>query len=171
MAAHKFELGIPHGQDAEAQLVEPGDGAVALREQLFLADRPFDAWRFTEFTPPELGDPQISGAEADPDSDGIKNLEEYAFQLPPKISSIAGLPVVGRDLSGALTLSYTLLKSATDITCVAEVSTDLNTWHAGAGYTSVQTTDQGLTWSVVATSLLSPVAEPRQFMRVRITRP
>lgn len=43
MAAHKFELGIPHGQDAEAQLVEPGDGAVALREQLFLADRPFDA--------------------------------------------------------------------------------------------------------------------------------
>ena len=136
-----------------------------------MADRPFDAWRFGEFTTPELSDPQISGAEADPDSDGIQNLEEYAFQLPPKTPSVAGLPVVGRDPSGALTLSYTLLKSASDITCVAEISTDMSMWNSGAGYTSVQTTDQGLTWSVIATSLLSPVTEPLQFMRIRITKP
>lgn len=136
-----------------------------------IADRPFDAWRFSEFTTPELSDPQISGAEADPDQDGLRNLEEYAFQLPPKTSSVAGLPVAGRDLSGALTLSYTLLKSATDITCVPEISTELGTWNSGAGYVAVQFTDQGPTWSVVATSLLSPVTEPRQFMRVRITKP
>jgi hypothetical protein len=136
-----------------------------------MADRPFDAWRFSEFTTLELSDPQVSGAEADPDQDGLENLEEYAFQLPPKISSVAGLPVAGRDLNGALTLSYTLLKSATDITSVPEISTDLGMWNSGAGYVTVQSTDQGLTWSVVATSLLSPVAEPRQFLRVRITRP
>ena len=138
---------------------------------VMIADRPFDAWRFSEFTTPELSDSQISDAEADPDLDGLKNLQEYAFQLPPKTASPSGLPVAGRDLNGALTLSYTLLKGATDITCIPEISTDLGAWNSGAGYITVQSTDQGLTWSVVATSLLSPVTETRQFMRVRITRP
>lgn len=136
-----------------------------------IADKPFDAWRFAEFTALELSDPLISGAEADPDQDGIRNLLEYALQLPPKVASTAGLPIAGRDLSGALTLSYTLVKSASDITVVPEISTDLALWHTGAGYVSVQSTDQGATWSVVATSQLSPATEPRQFLRVRVTQP
>ena len=145
---------------------------MTVEPQVSPAPKPTADTRSPRFSvPARASSSMTSGIEADPDHDEIKNLAEYAFHLPPKSAGVLGLPVAGRDLSGALTLTYTLLKSATDITCVAEVSSDLTTWHSGPGYTSVQSTDQGLTWSVVATSLFSPGIEPRQFMRVRITRP
>ena len=42
-----------------------------------LKDPPFDAWRAARFTPGQLADPQVSGAGADPDGNGITNLMEF----------------------------------------------------------------------------------------------
>jgi hypothetical protein len=50
-------------------------------------DMPFDAWRFSHFTSPELSVPAISGADADPDEDGQTNLDEFKAGTDPRNSS------------------------------------------------------------------------------------
>ncbi len=42
-----------------------------------LEDAPFEAWRFANFTASQLADATISGANADPDGDGMSNLLEF----------------------------------------------------------------------------------------------
>ena len=44
----------------------------------------FGTWLATYFTPTEIANPAIGGANADPDKDGIPNLLEYAFGRDPK---------------------------------------------------------------------------------------
>jgi hypothetical protein len=133
-------------------------------------DLPFDGWRFNHFTAAELNDPTVSGPAADPDHDGVPNLLEYALNLDPKTPDAAGLPAAGL-VNGALTLTYTRVKSATDITYVPEVSTDLVTWNSGSSYTAeIQVTDLGATLTVVVASLLPLSSSPAQFMRLRVTR-
>lgn len=132
-------------------------------------DLPFDAWRFSQFAA-DLNDSAVSGVTADHEGDGIPNLVEYALNLDPNVASIAELPVVGIN-NGALTLSYTHLKSATDITYLVEVTTDLVTWHSGSGYTSVlQVTDHGATETIQTGSLI-PLTTSPQVMRLKVTRP
>ena len=135
-------------------------------------DLPIDAWRFGKFTAGELSNPALSGNLADFELDGISNLMEYALNLEPKTSAPGGLPSPTIQPSGALALSYTRVKSATDITYVVEVSNDLIAWHSGPAYTSVvETIDHGTPETVKAGSLLSPGPSQRQFMRLKVTRP
>lgn len=44
----------------------------------------FESWRKLAFTTAELGQSNVSGPDADPDLDGIPNLLEYGFGLPPR---------------------------------------------------------------------------------------
>jgi hypothetical protein len=76
-----------------------------------LFDRPFDAWRVANFTTPELANPSISGADADPDSDGISNLMERVLIRAPKASDANALPVPSL-VNGNLALTYTRLKTS-----------------------------------------------------------
>jgi hypothetical protein len=62
-------------------------GLVLTSEDDLAVSLGFEAWRQAEFTVAELADPLISGAEADPDLDGLKNFLEYALGLPPKVST------------------------------------------------------------------------------------
>ncbi len=136
-----------------------------------IQDKPIDAWRFANFTAPELADSALSGDLADFEKDGIVNLNEYAFGLAPKTSDTTGLPVVSVPSPGMRAIAYTRVKSATDITYTVEVSNNLSDWFSGAGYTSVlSTADHGATETVTVGSLLAPAAG-KQFLRVRITRP
>ena len=119
----------------------------------------------------ELADPSLSGDLADFEKDAVVNLQEYAFGLAPKIPDAGGLPVVSVEPGGALAITYTHVKGATDITYTVEVSNDLATWFSGAAYTSViSTVDHGATETVKVGSLFAPDASQRQFMRVRVTR-
>lgn len=67
---------------------------------------PVARWQATHFNNTELEDPSISGLAADPDSDGMKNLLEYAFGLDPKngnrapLASGLGLPVFSTKSEG-----------------------------------------------------------------------
>lgn len=60
---------------------------------------PFAQWQAEHFTAAELDDASISGADADPDRDGLKNLTEFAFGMHPKDATRSplapglGLPV------------------------------------------------------------------------------
>jgi hypothetical protein len=135
-----------------------------------IADNPGDAWRFSKFTSAELADVGLSGDEADFDGDGIRNLMEYALGLEPKTAVTAGLPTASFQPGGELALSYTRVKSATDITYIPEVGNDLGAWNSGVAFTSVvQTSDNGATETITVKSLIAPAAG--QFMRLRVTRP
>lgn len=52
----------------------------------------FSSWQSAFFTPSQLADPLISGPDADPDLDGLKNLMEFAFDLDPLLPDAARLP-------------------------------------------------------------------------------
>jgi hypothetical protein len=70
---------------------------------------PFSAWQAANFNSAQLADPLISGADADPDKDGLINMLEFAFNLPPLVpdlhtvtpgSGASGLPLITRILVG-----------------------------------------------------------------------
>ena len=77
-----------------------------------IQDKPFDAWRFANFTSPELANPSISGETADPDADQLANLLEYALGLAPKSPGIS--PVAAIDLNGYLALTVTKNPAASE---------------------------------------------------------
>ena len=130
------------------------------------------------FTPIELSNPAISGDAATPAGDGISNLMKYALHLNPKTNGVSGLPFKGTMTDGMkntfLTLTYTKVISATDITYAIEVSGDLKTWHSGAAYASlvsVKNNADGVTQTVIAKDLTPLNIATPQFIRLKVTRP
>jgi hypothetical protein len=73
--------------------VEANNGLIVRFDSIELTARAtapqsgFAAWRAATFTPDELAQPAISAAGADPDSDGLTNLLEYAFATPPLLAN------------------------------------------------------------------------------------
>lgn len=57
-------------------------------------DPPFDYWKASHFSQPELADPQVSGDQADADGDGRSNLAEYALGGDPHQIDVPGLPAI-----------------------------------------------------------------------------
>jgi glucose/arabinose dehydrogenase len=85
-------------------------------------------WKKEKFTPAEQANSAISGDNADPEGDGLTNLAEYALNLPPKASSTTGLPtcaIVNVGGTNYLTLTFTRVKWATDLTYIVEADNDL----------------------------------------------
>ncbi len=143
----------------------------ATSANILIYDTPFNVWRLANFSRAQLNDTAVSGPTATPANDGIPVLLKYALNLPPMEPGQAGLPVVSRS-NGTMMITYTQPKSATDITYIPEISTNLVNWHSGAEYISVVSTGAGgSTWTVNATSLLPQGSNPRQFMRLRVTMP
>ena len=94
-----------------------------------LQDKPFDAWRFQNFTGTELNNPSISSETADPDGDSLPNLVEYALALDPKLPSISTLTT--QQSGGYLTLTAPRNTALTaDILWNAEATSDLVNWQA-----------------------------------------
>ena len=126
-----------------------------------IEDKPFDRWRFANFTSLELGNPAISGENADPDSDQLVNLIEYALNLAPKSPEIS--PVTKLASGVYLALSAAKNPAASDLVWGAEVSSDLITWQ------SALITDQTLNFFEARDSVMMS-ASARRFIRLKITR-
>jgi hypothetical protein len=127
-----------------------------------IEDKPFDAWRFANFTPAERANPNISGETADPDADNLDNLIEYALGLPPKTPGPS--PAAAGKLGGYLSLTFNKSSTATDITWSAQVTPDLSVWQ-----TAQIITNNTTTFSARDTVLMSGAG--RRFIRLKITRP
>ena len=127
-----------------------------------IQDKPFDTWRFANFSNSELTTPAISSETADPDRDSLANLLEYALALPPKLASIS--PVATGQSGGYLTIASSKNTAATDILWTAEVTADLTTWQS--------VTPTVNTASNFAASDFIPSNEAeRRFIRLKINRP
>jgi hypothetical protein len=127
-----------------------------------IQDKPFDAWRFANFTAPELANPAISGETADPEGDHLANLIEYALGLPPKSPSVS--PVIPVEPANHLTLSVSKNPAATDITWGAVVSANLISWNP-----AVIVTNDASNFTA-RDGILITDAE-RRLIRLKITRP
>jgi hypothetical protein len=95
---------------------------------------PWTAWRLAEFTQAELNDAGISSEIADPDRDGLNNLLENAFKLPPKASSLSPVQIT-QIAPDAIYVMFPLNIDAGDLLAAVQHSTDLATWNdAGVTY-------------------------------------
>ncbi len=89
---------------------------------------PLQQWRQTNFSTLNANDP-IGGDTANPAGDGLANLLKYGLGLDPHQAVTAGLPTTSLSNGTYLSLTFTRLKSATDITYHVEVSGDLKAWN------------------------------------------
>ncbi len=130
-----------------------------------IQDKPYDAWRFSRFSTAQLANETISGADADPDADGIANLVEYALAtepLSPDSSDVLPQPVVTDD---HLAITYHPLRA--ELVYTPQWSPDLAGWFSGAAHTT-ETTEAG----IVTSTAITPLSEqPRQFLRLQIANP
>ena len=88
---------------------------------------PLDLWKQAQFGD-RANDPSVAGDLADPAGDGVSNILKYALGLDPHTAASrrACLSKVWRVAS--LTLTYTKIKAATDISYNVVWSHDLITW-------------------------------------------
>lgn len=136
-----------------------------------IEDKPYDAWRFARFTAEQLADADVSGPDADPDADGLANLLEYALGAEPlSADASARAPAAGVD-ADHLTLAYHAPSGRSDITYVAEWSTDLVAWQSGTGIAEELSRIAGEGGdNVIVRAVASLSTQPRQFLRLRVSR-
>ncbi len=97
----------------------------------------------------------------DSDQDGVPLLMEYALDLDPQASSVAGLPMVTTTATH-LRLSYSPVRP--DVLYAVETSHDLTVW-------TLDGVDQGAPGPLVTASVPLSSSLPRQFLRLRVDLP
>ena len=110
-------------------------GLDAIRILSITSTEPFAAWQNQHF--PGVSDAAVISENADPDRDGDTNLVEYALNTDPN-DPTKRTSLKPELAASTLSLLYTQVAAATDITYVVEWSTDLQSW-SDSGVT--QTTD------------------------------
>ncbi len=135
----------PRGQRGKAATIEagsegrgvlvtrPGDGTLWYEIEVTPApSASFEAWRSDQFTPAELGAPDVSGPGADPAGDGVPNLVKYALGLDARVPALKpDLLQWGVDSEGnsrVLWLTYTRNKAAEDVAIVPYFGAEVADW-------------------------------------------
>lgn len=85
-----------------------------------------ETWRLSAFNSEQLSDPDVSGWGADPDDDGLSNIDEYAFDTNPLVAN--HIPFLQLTVS-AETATVLLPRKQDRLALLAtEVSEDLDDW-------------------------------------------
>lgn len=123
------------------------------------------AWLTAYFAPDQLADDAVSGANADPDGDGIVNLLEFAFDLDPNFPEPAVM-VAGTGLRG---LPLIRLEPGADSDERVTVEFVRRTAGSGAGltYAAQFTSDLGVGWQTGGTEVVTAINE--RWERVKVT--
>ena len=134
-----------------------------------ILDLPCDHWRFTEFGP-DANNPAIAGPNADPDGDGLTNLEEYAYGTDPNVPDGGALvmDIVTIGLDDYLRLTVTRNPSATDVAFEVQATSDLEnplSWSSAGLIIELDTP----TTLRVRDNLPMPTGSPR-FMRLKLVK-
>ncbi|MEO0796203.1 MAG: PA domain-containing protein [Verrucomicrobiota bacterium] len=107
-------------------------------------------------------------ANADPDFDGLTNLEEYAFGENPNSSTSNAFPVF-QSMGDTQSIAYSRSVTATDINYSYEYSTDLTNWlpaEVGVDIGAEVTTPLGSEAERVSVEIIRN--DPRVFLRLRL---
>ena len=122
-----------------------------------------DSWLSLFFTANELQNPNLSGWTADPDGDGVTNLEEFAFATHPRESDSPEMTATVA--SGFLEVTVGTAEKV-GVVFVGQVSSDLEIWEEGSlNIPIVGATSQSMTFR----DLTPTSAASRRFGRVKVT--
>jgi hypothetical protein len=136
------------------------------------ATRGFTHWQARTFSLAEISTPSIGGASGDPDADGVSNLLEFAFDLPPFANSTSGLP--GITLTGQTEALFRYRRRTDDhgLLYQEQISSTLGSWlpAASAWTGSEETTPNpgGTSETVTRRLPISPGQSPR-FLRMAVS--
>jgi hypothetical protein len=162
---------LPYGTYTATLQVRTSDPLLSLADYpVTLEVTPLATWRQGYFgTPDNAG----SAADtADPDTDGLLNIVEYAFNLNPTVPSPN--PISYAVVGGSVQISYRRTHPAPpEIAYLAEVTDDLTAgiWYSGPAYTSEVVVDNGDGTETVTITDLAPIAStPAHYLRIRIAR-
>jgi hypothetical protein len=134
----------------------------------YSAGHSLQGWRQDNFTPAELADALVSGDDADPDRDGLRNWQEFLHGSDPKDASSGG-GLAWRAEGGFLVMTFTRRTGLADGFAVsARGSRDLLNWNAPDVQESVLTTVDGIQ-SVEAR--LPITGQGRGYLRAEYSRP
>jgi len=114
----------------------------------------------------------VTGVVGDEDFDGLLNLFEYTHGSNPKTASPTFVPVSGTN-SGYLTLTYTKVKNAPDISCAVQVSSSLASgWTSSAANVDQQwqLIDNGTTQTITARDKTLITGGTARYMRLQVTK-
>jgi fibronectin type 3 domain-containing protein len=127
----------------------------------------FSQWIAAYF--PGVTDPNIIGPNADPDGDGLTNLEEYFLGTDPAVPDAPGtLLTTATDNSGNLVITFRASKNLTGVTYKIQESTDMLNW-TDTGVTPTVQSDQGAYDIMQASAPLG--SNPRLFLKLSVSGP
>ena len=66
----------------------------------------FAEWQVVHFSSAQLGDSNISGAQADPDEDGVRNLIEFGTGTDPWVPNRPAAEFLGMGAGNRLTMTF-----------------------------------------------------------------
>ena len=138
------------------------------------ADCPtFSDWANTHFNAAQLADPDISGANADPDHDLLDNLLEYALGTNPLSADGNAITCSVVNIGGTnyLALTFTRLTCRNHLTYTVQTATDLQVWN-DTNTTEISSTDNGDGTETVTVRSNTPYPSlAKEFIRLQVTTP
>ena len=127
----------------------------------------FVEWQMAQFSPAELLDPAVSGADANPAGDGLSNWLKYVFDLDPHAACIEGAPAP-QMVGGTLALNFFRRTDYPYLIYALEASPDLRHWSWRNSYQPSAVTSLG---AVAQWTVADPYQWPAgvsQFLRLRV---
>lgn len=140
----------------------PADASIFVRISKYAHLLRYENWASTK-----LGNASAA-MTADTDKDGLPQLLEYAFHTDPSIASTAALPQIGME-SGYVTLTYTQLLTATDLSYKVQESPTLAT----GSWTDATVIEETVSTSGVTRVVKAKVAlnsATQKFLRLSVTQ-
>jgi hypothetical protein len=139
-------------------------------------DSPYGLWSIQNFTLEELTFPNLSGAGADFDHDGVKNFAEYAFNRDPRSPDstppyLWGFETSTNDNRQHLTFTYTRRLPPRDVQYGVYVSTNMLNWSSDTNVVEefLQANDpNGITETVKVRALAPFPGGTNLFMHIRV---
>ena len=151
--------------DGDTSILAPGDQPDAAN--FVRIARYAHLLRYENWANLKLGSP-TAVVTADTDKDGSNNLLEYAFHTEPGTASVSTLPQVGME-SGYLTLTYTQLLTATDLSYVVEESPSLSP-AAWSPATVIEETVSTTSVTRVVKAKVATAGATAKYLRLNVTK-
>lgn len=138
-------------------------GSIPIRVTTTLAQ-----WKQAKFTTNEMNNAAISGDNADPDGDGIRNELEYLMGLEPKTADPVTRQPRAAIVGNFFTLTFDRYRFSADRTLEVEFSSDLSSWNTYWPNVELSNiVNNGLTETVTYRSPL-PAGAGQEFLRLKI---
>ena len=104
----------------------------------------------------------VSGANEDPDKDGIQNLVEFSLGMDPQQASTQGLPTLSKPAAQRL-FRFTRPNNLSGLTYIVQTSTDLLDWSG-----TLPTTFESFTTTTETLVATVPEELPERFVRLQV---